>query len=230
MTKIFWSPDEQAALYDEIVRQFILNPLLRKEQVLELAQTILPRERRRKLHNSAVYRYRDMIDKARAAARAAARQPEPTQEPSPPPAQPSLQPDLLRAILDPLLEALADKIVERIELRAEEFGGGVQQAYALRVKHNPQPDSAPREGRTGVLIIGLLNQQAQTIINSFPNLEVKCLTTEEALKREPLRRSHTILMTKFINHSVQDKYRKVENLHLCNGGVSELSAILKNIN
>jgi hypothetical protein len=40
---------------------------------------------------------------------------------------------------------------------------------------------------------------------------------------------HTILMTKFINHSVQERYRKAQNLRLCNGGVSELSVILKSI-
>lgn len=229
MTKIFWTPDEQAALYAEMVRQFKAEPLLRKEQVLEAAQLVLPKERRRKMHSSAVYRWRDLIDKARAAARAESKVKQPMLEPPASAAPPAPQPDLLRAILEPLLEALAEKIVERIELKAADFGGGVQQAYALRLKHDPSPPPNERVARTGVLVIGLLNQQAQTIINLFPQLEITCLTTEEALKREPLRRSHTVLMTKFINHSVQDKYRKAETLHLCNGGVSELSAILKNI-
>lgn len=228
MTKIFWTPDEQEALYAEMVRQFVANPLLRKEQVLEISQLVLPKDRRRKMHNSAVYRWREMIDKARAAARAEPKL-EPTPAPAVEPAQPKPQPDLLRAILDPLIEALADRIVERMELRAADFGGGVQHAYALRIKHDPAPPPNERVARTGVLVVGLLNQQAQTIINLFPHLEITCLTTEEALKREPLRRSHTLLMTKFINHSVQDKYRKAPNLLLCNGGVSELSAMLKNI-
>lgn len=228
MTKIFWTQDEQDAIYAEMVRQLTANPLLRKEQVLEAAQLVLPKDRRRKLHNSAVYRWRDMIDKARAAARTAPT-PEPTPAPAAEPAQPKPQPDLLRAILDPLIEALADRIVERIELKAADFGPGVQQAYSLRLKHDPAPPPSDRVARTGVLIVGLLNQQAATIISHFPHLEITCLTTEEALKREPLRRSHTLLMTKFINHSVQDKYRKAPNLLLCNGGVSELSAMLKNI-
>lgn len=227
MTKIFWTKDEQDAIYAEMVRQLAANPLLRKEQVLEAAQLVLPKERRRKMHSSAVYRWRDMIDKARAAARAVPT-PEPTPAPAAEPAQPKPQPDLLRAILEPLLEALADKIVERIELKAAEFGG-VQQNHVLRPKHNPVPPPSERVARTGVLVIGLLNQQAQTIINLFPHLEITCLTPEEALKRDALRRSYTVLMTKFINHSVQDKYRKAPSLLLCNGGVSELSAMLKNI-
>ena len=218
MTKIFWSKDELAALEQEMIVLLRKNPLLRKEQVIEEAQKVFPTNRRRKIYGSMVYRFQDMVAAARKKATT-----EPQSSPLPPPAQPPVQPDLLRAILEPLLELLADKVAERIQIRAAEAN------QTIIKKHNPQMQSAERTAKTGVLIVGLLNQQAQTIINLFQNLEITCLTVEEALKREALRRSNTILMTKFINHSVQDKYRKAQNLLLCNGGVSELSAILKNI-
>ncbi len=218
-TKIFWSKDEQEAVYNEMVRLFQSNPLLRKEQALETAQTVLVYERRRKIQYSVVYRYKDLIDRARAEAKK-----QPT-APPPPVVVPEVKPDPIGAILNQILDLLADKIIERIGVRPTEGGAAVN----IRVKHNPEPISAPRVERKSVLIIGLLNQQAQTIISSFPHLEFTCLTPEEALKRDQLRRSCTILMTKFINHSVQDKYRKANNLLLCNGGVSELSAILRNI-
>ena len=218
-TKIFWSKDEQEAVFDEMVRLFRANPLLRKEQALETAQCVLEYERRRKIHYSVVYRYKDLIDRARAEAKK-----QPT-APPPPVVEPEPKPDPIGAILNQILDLLADKIIERIGVRPSEHGA----AISIRVKHDPQPISAPRVDRTKVLVIGLLNQQAQTIIHSFPYLEFTCLTPEEALKREQLHRSYTILMTKFINHSVQEKYRRVPNLLLCNGGVSELSAILKSI-
>jgi hypothetical protein len=224
MTKIFWSPDEQEAVYAAMVELFVSNPIARKEVALQTAQTVLPMERRRKIHYSVVYRYKELIDRARAAAKN--RPKEPVQEPITPAAPPQTPTDLLRTILDQLLDALADKVVERIQQRQEPQE---QPAPPHRPKHDPSPISGPRPGKVGVLVIGLLNQQASTIINLFPHLEFTCLTPEQALSREQLRRSHTILMTKFINHSVQGKYRKVENLHLCNGGVSELSAILKSI-
>lgn len=214
-TKIFWTKDEQEAVFNEMVRLFQANPLLRKEQALEAAQSVLEYERRRKIHSSVVYRYKDLIDRTRAEAK--------KQRAAPPP--PVVEPDPLGVILDQIIGLLADKIIERIGIQPTESGAAV----SIRVKHNPEPISAPRIGRIGVLVIGLLNQQAQTIIRSFPHLEFTCLTPEEALKRDPLRRSYTILMTKFINHSVQDKYRKAPNLRLCNGGVSELSAMLKSI-
>lgn len=218
-TKIFWSKEEQEAVFTEMVRLFQGNVLLRKEQALENAQHVLPYERRRKIHYSVVYRYKDMIEAARDEAKTL------RAAPPPPPVEPEPKPDPLGAILDQILGLLADKIIERIGIRPTEDGPAV----SIRVKHNPAPIPAPRVDRTKVLVIGLLNQQAQTIIHSFPQLEFTCLTTEEALKREQLHRSYTILMTKFINHSVQDKYRKAPNLRLCNGGVSELSAMLKNI-
>lgn len=218
MAKIFWSKDELEALKQEMIVILRKNPLLLKEQLVEEAQKIFPVERRRKVYGSMIYRFQDMV----AAARSEAAK-KPQQEPLPLPTHPPVQPDLLRAILEPLLELLADKIVERIQIHAAETN------RTIIKKHNPETQQTERKTRTGVLIVGLLNQQAQTIINLFQDLEITCLTVEEALKREPLRRSHTILMTKFINHSVQDRYRKVPNLLLCNGGVSELSTILKSI-
>lgn len=214
-TKIRWSEQEREAIYKQMVVLLRDNPILRKEELYVAAQSVLPVERRRKFNFSSLHKYADKIDCARAEAKIRPVEP----PPSPPPTE--APPDLFRTILDQLLEALADKVAERLELRKEEA--------KHHPKHEPQPISAPRILRTGVLVIGLLNQQSQTIINNFPNLEFTCLTPEQALKRELLRRSHTILMTKFINHSVQDRYRKAQNLLLCNGGVSELSAILRNI-
>lgn len=222
--RIFWSLAEKEAIRAELINVFKEKPLLHKEEAIAAAQCVLPMARRRKVQPSMIYRVRDWIDIARREARRAP----PKETPAAPPTiapQPVAQPDLLRAILDQFLDALADKVAQRIELRMADSAPEL-----LRVKHNPVPVSATeRLQRTGVLVIGLLNQQAQTIIASFPNLDITCLTTDEALKRELLRRSHTILMTKFIPHSVQDRYRKVQNLHLCNGGVSELSATLKTI-
>lgn len=219
-TKIFWTKEEQDAVFNEMVELFRSNPLMRHEQALREGQMVLPNERRRKIKYAVSYRYKGVIDLARVEAKKQAAVPPPVIEPAPAPTDP------LRAFLDQILDILADKIVERIGIRPTESGPAV----SVRVKHDPQPPVAARVERTGVLVIGLLNQQAQTIIQSFPNLEFSCLTPEEALKRDMLRRSYTILMTKFINHAVQSKYRKVPNLLLCNGGVSELSAMLKSIN
>lgn len=210
-----------------MVEGFRANPIARKEKALEAAQNVLPAERRRKIHYSVVYRYQDLIDRAREEAKSSR---ETTPVAAPEPVQPVAQPKTLQTILDDLVELISARVAEKVLaglsppiLRNPPF-----------VEPRPQPilertSELPRPTKTGVLVVGLLNQQAHTIIHSFPNLDITCLTVDEALKRNLLHRAHTVLMTKFINHSVQSKYRKVPNLHLCNGGVSELSAILKNV-
>lgn len=229
-TKIFWNKAEIAALRESLETQFFNEPLLRKDVALSRAQNVLEVSRRRKLHASAIYRYRGMVEEARLAAAERRRSvaktpaPEPQAPPAPAPA-PVAPPDLLRAILDPILEALVEKIVRRLVVQVADAAP----AAALRLKHNPEPAPQHRAPRIGVLVIGLLPSQANTVIDVFPNLELTCLTSEEALKREPLRRAYTILMTKFISHSVQDRYRKAQNLRLCNGGVSELTEMLVKI-
>lgn len=228
-TKIFWTKAEIAALRESLERQFFNEPLLRKDLALSRAQNALEVNRRRKLHASAIYRYRGMIEEARLAAVARRKTPTPAppapQAPPAPVPAPVAPPDLLRAILDPILDALVEKVVRRLVVQIADAAPEA----TLRLKHNPEPPPSARAPRIGVLVIGLLPSQMHVIDGVFPNLEVTCLTSEEALKRDPLRRAYTILMTKFISHSVQDRYRKAQNLQLCNGGVSELTEILARI-
>ena len=73
-----------------------------------------------------------------------------------------------------------------------------------------------------VTIIGLNGQQIDAIKSSYPKAMYCFMTAEEAKTRPVQFNDHVILMTKFINHSVQTKYRKHPNLHYCNGGVSDL--------
>jgi hypothetical protein len=67
----------------------------------------------------------------------------------------------------------------------------------------------------------------ETIKTYKPDLDYTFATAEQAVSHYTFNKDHTILMTKFINHSVQAKYRKHPNLHYCNGGVSELKHMLQ---
>ena len=223
-TKIFWTRQERELLEERMIELFSANPILRSDSAIASAQAALPPERRRVVKAAAYYRMKPWIDECRAESKRQRNIPQPQPQPEivPPP------PPEVRSLFDQILDLLADSIVERIELRMQEFPGA-QQAYSLRIKHNPTPPTTDRAPRTGVLVIGLLPSQATRAIGCFPNLELTCLTSEEALKREPLRRAHTILMTKFISHSVQDRYRKAQSLQLCNGGVTELIEMLGRI-
>jgi hypothetical protein len=84
----------------------------------------------------------------------------------------------------------------------------------------------PKPRKPTTLIIGLNGCQMSSVSEKYPEVRFTFMTAEEALGRNKANADHTVLMTKFINHSVQNKYRKVPNLHYCNGGVSDLSTLM----
>ena len=92
------------------------------------------------------------------------------------------------------------------------FGNPMEQLNKLTI----------RKKKPTVLVIGLNGHQMECIKNYMPGLDFTFVTAEQAVSHNTMNKDHTILMTKFINHSVQNKYRKHPNLHYCNGGVSEL--------
>lgn len=218
MSKLFWSTEEWAQLRAQAILLLKETPYARVQNVLSEAQLVLPPGRRRKMTYAAAYRYRSFVEECRALAKDQPQAPPKVVEPAPAPTDP------LRALLDQVLDALVDKLMERIELRV--------QGDAISVRPRAPQDNCIVErctGKPGVLIVGLLGAQAANIMKAFPNLEISCMTSEEALRRDKLLRAHTVLMTKFISHSVQEKYRKAPQLHLCNGGLSELTALLGEI-
>lgn len=218
MSKLFWTKEEWDEVRAEAVRLLVETPVLRKEQVLERAQSVLPEARRRQATYSAVHRYKAFLEECRAEAK--------NRRQAPPPAEPApvAPADPLVAALEGLLDKLADKVADRLAAR-----------FAVQVhtttRHNPEPTSqVALPPRPTVLIVGLLGAQCHQIKNSFSHrLEITCLTSEEAISRPVLHKEHTILMTKFLGHPAQSKYRRHPNLRLCNGGTSELATILKSV-
>jgi hypothetical protein len=110
-------------------------------------------------------------------------------------------------------------IVERGYVEDRPAGYAAQRERLLSVK-----PSNPR--KPSVLVVGLNGCQMSAVTNKYPDIKFTFMTAEEALSRNRFNADHTMLMTKFINHSVQNKYRQVPNLHYCNGGVSDLSTLM----
>ena len=153
----------------------------------------------------------------------------PKPQPEPPPIANKPLPTQAQ-VIEQLFTHFGDILINRIIDRLLDLGVALQQQQTSHAKHNPQPihDGAP-SGRPGVLILGLLPATAHILAQQYPQLDITALDSDHATSREPIRRKHTILMTKFINHVIQDKYRKAPNLHYCNGGQTELRQILESL-
>lgn len=246
--RVVWKNVEKRTVFDNMVYHLVSNPTLSNKQVLQQGQSILPYERRGKVTDQRAFTFKAMINEARAAAdkireekqmaaRAAAA------KPLEPPAPEPRKLDTLGEVFELFIDALADRIIDKM-IKAKEqheqhkpqpehslnnlFGGDpMEELEKVFDSLYPAFKKAPVQPRKPtVLVIGLNGHQMECIKQSRSDLDFMFLTGEQALSHYTVNKDHTILMTKFINHSAQAKYRKHPNLHYCNGGVSDLKHML----
>jgi hypothetical protein len=111
-------------------------------------------------------------------------------------------------------------------MTAPEVKQHINAEFETQFKRYKAELTPPKPRKPSVLIIGLNGVQMTSVNRSYPEVKFTFMTGEEAVSRNQFHADHTILMTKFINHSAQNKYRQAPNLHYCNGGVSDLTALL----
>jgi hypothetical protein len=225
--RIVWNNQEKLAVFDNMIKHLVTNPTLSNKQVLH--QRVFT-------YKSRIYEARNAADKIRA---------DSVIKPLPvlPTPEPVKKLDTLGEVFELFIDALADRIIdkmikakqqveERVEpelkhddlLDATFFGGRLMdQLKGLSIR------TPAKVKRPTALVIGLNGAQMECVKLSRPEVDFTFVSAEQALSHNTLNKDHTFLMTKFINHSVQGKYRKHPNLHYVNGGVSDLKTILHGI-
>ena len=237
MTRIVWSHIEKGAVFANLESVFRQYPNSPRKEALRMAQTVLKSHRWIKVTDQRVFNHKDRIEVARQKALQESKKkppeaveaPAPILAPTPAPERDAIPKTRLTDILELLLDVVAESVAARVNRKILE---AIPEApVAHRPKHDPQPiPHATGKAKPGVLVIGLLASQAYAVISTWgTRLDLTFMTPEDAVHRPKLVRAHTVLMTKFINHSVQDKYRKAAKLHFVNGGMGELSEVLDSI-
>jgi hypothetical protein len=238
--RIVWTKEEKRALRDCMIDICYVTPTMSNKGLLRHAQEeVIPYERRHIISDQRVFNYKALIAEARKAAddhRNKVNAPPPKKieivvpvAPEPPP----LKIDTLGNLFELLVDAITDRVLEKLKAPAETpepapaaeqgFGTGwLDELEKLTIRRKEA-----RVKRSTVLVVGLNGSQVDTVKTHRPDLDFTFVTAEQALSHYTFHKDHTILMTKFINHSVQAKYRKHGNLHYCNGGVSDLKHILQ---
>ena len=245
MSRIFWTDEERNQIHHRMIEIYSEGRYRDRSTILLKAQQVLPIDRRRKLYPSMLYKLSGWIDTAKAEAYTQARNKKLTEvalETAAPALAPAPAPAPVELSLGELFERLVNEVTRRVtaEVRqalAEQRPPAVPvqtpaplvvtTGYIQPVESVEKPPK--RERKTSVLIIGLNGQQITVTKQNNDDLDIICMTPEESLSRSPIRAEYTVLMTKFINHSVQGKYRHAPNLRFCNGGVTDLSIVLKGI-
>lgn len=240
--RIVWTKEEKRALRECMIDICYVTPMMSNKGLLQNAQEeVIPYERRSKITDQKVFTYKNMINEARAKAeehRAKTSKPKPA--PTPPPViapEPVRKLDTLGEVFELFIDALADRIMDKMiaakqQAEKPEPKEPTEQPILERGWLDAHLEKLtirkpPVKKRPTVLIIGLNGCQMETIKTYKPDLDYTFATAEQAVSHYTFNKDHTILMTKFINHSVQAKYRKHPNLHYCNGGVSELKHMLQ---
>jgi hypothetical protein len=240
--RIVWTKEEKRALRDCMIDICYVTPMMSNKGLLQNAQEeVIPYERRSKITDQRVFNYKNLINEARAKAeehRAKTSKPKPA--PTPPPViapEPVRKLDTLGEVFELFIDALADRIMDKMiaakqQVEKPEPKEPTEQPILERGWLDAHLEKLtirkpPVKKRPTVLVVGLNGCQMETIKTYKPDLDYTFVTAEQALSHYTFNKDHTILMTKFINHSVQAKYRKHPNLHYCNGGVSELKHMLQ---
>jgi hypothetical protein len=234
MARIVWSDIEKGAVFTNMVEVFKQFPMLNRKEALRRAQSVLKSHRWVVITDQRVFNYKDRIEIARQKALQESRKkppeavaaPAPILAPIPAPERREAPKERLLDILELLLDVVAASVAARVQLKMVDTPPPEPQP-----KHDPQPIPHPTGyAKPGVLVIGLIPAQAHYVSNLLADkLDLYFFTAEDAVNRPKILRAHTVLMTKFISHAVQDKYRKAPKLHYCNGSVAVLVGMLEKI-
>lgn len=223
MKRVVWNHEERAILFNEMVDLQIEHPDMVTKDVLARAQIRLPVNRRREVTYNMVFNYKYLV--AKAGVLADKKRSDIEQEPVPPPGPVELSlSDMLEAVMQKFAVMVADEVVRR-----NPQGFHIQYPRAVAVEPEVVNEVPDKPKTPGVLIIGLNGQQVTIVKSRFPHRDLMFVTAEDAKSYAPIRRDNTILMTKFISHAVQSRYRQAPNLQYCNGGVTDLTAMISRI-
>lgn len=240
ITRIRWTYEERRLIYNRMVEVYAEGRYSNRENVLRKAQEVLPAGRRRKIYPTMLSQLKDWMEEARSESYTRARDRKLTEVAlqtqaaavvtAPPPAELGVS-----ELIEKLVDQLTKRVVTDVVAALSEQLSVLQKPYQNNrevVEDNPvivaRPEPAkPR--RTRVMVIGLKGQQVTVVEQKYPDIDFTFMTATEAQSRAPGEADWTIVMTKFINHSVYSKYRDVPNLRHCNGGVSDLSSIIHTI-
>jgi hypothetical protein len=253
-TRVVWTNEEKKQVFRNMAGNvFFSAPNTIPKTALSLAQLILPFDRRMKVTDQRVFVHKAKIQEAKAEALRLRSMSQETvalmerdraqaQAQAAAPAEPEPEAEAPRRVdsLGDLFELLVDAITERVmqqvrkDIEAQMSASTTQSAsdhYEITGQQpiqsmRPKIWQTMRPSLPTVTIIGLNGKQIEAIKRSHPRAIYNFFTGEEAKTRVVHDNDYVILMTKFINHSAANKYRKAGEVHFCNGGVSELKTLL----
>jgi hypothetical protein len=242
MARIVWSKSERETVNHRLFELYCVKRDLPRKYALTLAQEALPAERRVVITDQRVFNYKMALEQAQTQAvkfnrRAPEAKPEKPPEPAAPISTPAPTPEarsdptgglagVLEALLDAIADRVADRVAERVLLQLPEH---VPQRVPPAVIA-PQSAIGSGKARPGVWLLGVQSAMGFQLRDKYrERLDIDYLDSDEAARRNPSARAHIVMMTRFVSHSVQERWKKYGRFHHCNGGLTALEGILDSL-
>jgi hypothetical protein len=242
MARIVWSRAEREIINDRLFKLYCIKGDLPRKYALSMAQEALPAERRVVITDQRVFNSKMALEQAQTQAvkfnrRAPEKAPEKPSEPAAPISIPTPAPEArsdptgrlagaLEALLDAIADRVADRVAERVLLQLpEHMPQRVPPAVIV-----PQSAIGSGKARPGVWLLGVQSAMGFQLRDKYrERLDIEYLDSDEAARRTPSPRAHIVMMTRFVSHSVQERWKKYGRFHFCNGGLTALEGVLDSL-
>jgi len=221
MANVRWTIEEREMVLDgaaELLLRSTLTPL----EALRAAQVHLHESRKRAFasHSAAG----DLLKALKAHSANKVPKKKSIETPTPvesvPPAPPVDAP-VMANTLDDLVNLIAKHIAQTFKSQIHTAIKELEHEFKIP-RHDPTY-VATGVHKPKVVIIGLMNDQAQVIAREFADaFDLKFLDAEKAIGLSPSDADAYLLMKKFISHALYYKYQQFPNHVLVDGGVATL--------
>ena len=243
MARIVWSRAEREIVNHRLFELYCVKRNLPRKYALTMAQEALPIERRTVITHQRVFNYKMALEQAQTQAvkfnnRAQTEKPEKPPEPVAPISTPAPTPEARRdpagglaGVLEALLDAIADRVAERVALQLPQHAPPSATGPSIGAQVFAQrSDIGSGKARPGVWLLGVQSAMGHHLREKYRDrLDIDFLDSDEAAKRTPSARAHIVMMTRFVSHSVQERWKKCGRFHHCNGGLTALEGILDSL-
>lgn len=242
MARIVWSRSERETVNHRLFELYCIKRDLPRKRALAMAQEALPIERRVVVTDQRVFNYKMALEQAQTQAvrfnsRARTEKPEKPPEPAAPINVPTPAPEARRdpagglaEAFERLLDAIADRVADRVAERALLQMPTAEPAKVAQPALAAMSDIGSGKARPGVWLLGVQPAMGHHLRERYrERLDIDYLDSDEAAKRTPSARAHIVMMTRFVSHSVQERWKKCGRFHHCNGGLTALEGILDSL-
>lgn len=222
-SKVFWTGEERLQVLTKAAEVFHRGGVSHFEALRTAQNLTLPTHRLRTMatHSAVtpeVKLLKEMLASNPIIKKVETPRPSLQTQPEPPVAQPA---GLANATMEDLIAEIAKRIAGKLTMAIDHEIKELEHTFKLQ-KHNPTYATSGIFKKR-VVIIGLLKDQEHAIKQEFEDkFSIKCINADDAKHADVVDAQAYLIMKNFVSHAASEKYQKLPQHVLIDGGMSTL--------